>query len=273
MFPITPAWPSEQLSGVIERYFITSAEIPGEQAWTQTALPAIMQAIVLNFTGTTPRLTCEKRGPMDPGNEALVIGQQTRRFTMHLEGKLDFVGVHFSPTGLYRLLQKPMKSFADNIQPLSHHVSWYGALKTALRAATETPDRIRILETFIWENLASPSPLVLAVEQAARLIRESNGSMSLEAVGRQSGFSERTMQRYFTEFIGVSPKTFARVARFNAVTKLLEQQNNMRWTDILNEAGYFDAAHFAHDFKRMTGQTPSSYYKGKTVYEKFFNGS
>jgi transcriptional regulator GlxA family with amidase domain len=111
-----------------------------------------------------------------------------------------------------------------------------------------------------------------SVEQAARLMRDEHLSLSPGDIARMVGMSERNMQRYFLFYIGVSPKSFMRIARFNTVTKLLEQQNSVKWQDILMVSGYYDSAHFSREFKSITGRTPSEYYRSKAEYERFFYG-
>jgi methylphosphotriester-DNA--protein-cysteine methyltransferase len=270
MLSLSSANPSPQLATTIERFFITTGQIPDGQRFENTNLPSIMQSIVINFTGTRPKIISPV-GEREVSND-LILGQHTKRFTSVLEGKLDFIGVHFGPTGLHRLLQKPMRNFADSIHPLEENISWYQPMRSALNKSSTPEERITILEQFIAENLSPATEVIKTIDTAATLIRNSNGAQSLEEIGRKIGMSERTMQRYFVQFIGVSPKVFARIARFNAVTKMIEQET-ASWNDILAEAGYFDFAHFAHDFKSITGQTPSAYYKGKTYYEKFFYGT
>jgi AraC-like DNA-binding protein len=231
-----------------------------------------MQSVILNFSGTMPTIT-NSEGQTYLISGDLILGQHTRRFKTVMQGKLDFIGVHFFPTALYRLIKKPMRVFADNIQPLKAHVGWYKEMHDALGKTDTTQLRVSVLEAFIADNLLPMTSTIEAVEKAAQLIHDTNGATPLTKVTREIGLSERSMQRYFSEYIGVSPKAFARVARFNGVTRLMETEPSLNWHTILLEAGYSDAAHFANDFKTISGQTPTEYFKGKTDYEKFFYGT
>jgi AraC-like DNA-binding protein len=271
MITITPFEPSTELSPVIERFFFTSGTVPEGQTWEHVALPSIMQSFILSFTPSHTEVMTD-RSPA-PVSGDLIIGQHTKRFKSLMRGQFQFLGVHFTPVGLYRLVQKPMTAFADCILPLADHLTWYEELREQLHSALSAEERIRILETLIAKNLLPETLPLRSVAAAAALICNSNGSAALPKVAREVGMSERTMQRYFSEYVGVSPKTFARIARFNGVTRLMETEPSLNWQKILLEAGYFDAAHFAHDFKGITGKTPSEYYAGKTEYEAFFYGT
>ena len=271
MLAITPFEPAQHLTPVIERFFYTTGTVPEGQTWEHTALPSIMQSFILSFTGSRPQIITQHTTQDISGD--LVIGQHTARFQSMMTGQLEFLGVHFTPTGLYRVLQRPMTGVADRIYRMSDCLSWYDELKQKLEHTTTVQERNRVLETLIGENLLPETSLLSAVAGAAALLRSSNGSMPLQQVARESGLSERSMQRYFSEYIGVSPKAFARIARFNGVTRLMETEPSLNWQHILLEAGYSDRAHFANDFKAIAGQTPSEYYRGKTDYEAFFYGT
>jgi AraC-like DNA-binding protein len=263
--------PSPELSPVIERFFFTTGNVPEEQTWEHEALPSIMQSFILSFTGSRPYIITAQATQDVSGD--LIIGQHTRRFKSAMTGQLEFLGVHFTPTGLYQLLQQPMSRFADTICRMEDHLPWYGMLQQQLKSATTIAERIKVMETLIIDNKAKAVYTLEAVATAATLICNSNGSIPLARVEREAGLSERSLQRYFPEYVGISPKTFARIARFNGVTRLMESEPSLNWQHILLEAGYFDASHFAHDFKSITGQTPTAYYKGKTEYEAFFYGT
>lgn len=258
---------------VVERFFVTRGYIPPDQPLKNSILPSIMQSLIINF-GSDPQYAYFPNGEILVCQGDQIMGQFTARIEDSLQGKLEYIGIQFSPTGLYRLLQVPMDQFSNRIRALKDHIDWHDALRNDLESAEETSDHIAVLEKHVGEHLlVEESELLKAIEQAADLIRQSNGSMPLAETCRKVGLSVRTLQRYFPEFVGVSPKAFARIARFNAVTRLIEQEKPLNWQEIWAETGYFDAAHFVNDFKAITGMTPSSYYKGKTYYERFFYGT
>lgn len=258
---------------IVERFFVTTGNIPREQPLKNSILPSIMQSVIIDF-GSDIQYAHFPDGQTMECQGDQIMGQFTQRISNSLQGKLDYIGIQFSPTGLYRLLQTPMDAFSNRIRFLKDHIDWHPALRTDLEGIPGITERIAILEHHLSKHLLQDvSDLLQSIGQAAELIRASHGSMPLAETGRKAGLSVRTLQRYFPEFVGVSPKAFARIARFNAVTKLIEQEKPIHWQDIWAETGYFDAAHFVNDFKAITGITPSSYYKGKTYYERFFYGT
>jgi hypothetical protein len=102
MLNITPLEPSHELLPVIERFFFTSGTVPDGQTWEHVALPSIMQSFILSFTSTCPKIITDQSTIDISG--ALIVGQHTKRFRSFMTGKLQFLGVHFTPVGLYRLV-------------------------------------------------------------------------------------------------------------------------------------------------------------------------
>lgn len=270
MISLQAVSPSKITAPIVERYFITTAQFSDGQRWENKILPSIIQSVAIDFDSTAPQAILPNGKHIAcPGD--LILGQFTRSCISILEGRVDFISIHFTPTGLFRVLGTNMAQFSNNILPLPNYIGWHRALRDNIKTAFTHMERISIIEQFIQNNLR-PAPIYLdVITEAAEIIRKSNGKVSMNELSRTAGISERNLQRYFNSYIGVSPKAFAQIARFNAVTKLIEDTTAPCWQHILEETGYFDAAHFAKDFKRITGKTPSEYYHGKTAYEKFFN--
>jgi AraC-like DNA-binding protein len=68
----------------------------------------------------------------------------------------------------------------------------------------------------------------------------------------------------FRHEIGLSPKEFCAIQRFRRVLAVIDRAARMDWTDIAASCGYFDQAHFNHDFRRFTGVSPTAYVRNRT---------
>src|SRR5690606_16522561 len=89
---------------------------------------------------------------------------------------------------------------------------------------------------------------------------------SLKEQVRQTGYSHKHIISLFERYVGLTPKYFARIAKFHEVLKCVEQEQHISWTSIANEYGFYDQAHFIHEFKEFSGVNPSGYLlaKGET---------
>ena len=112
-----------------------------------------------------------------------------------------------------------------------------------------------IVESAIAERLASArahdalTPLVH--EAAERLV-----SVNVRKVAMELDLSERHLRRVFRERVGMSPKAFARLARFHRALRAGRDDSRMSWADIAAETGYYDQAHLIDEFHAIAGVTP-----------------
>jgi methylphosphotriester-DNA--protein-cysteine methyltransferase len=94
------------------------------------------------------------------------------------------------------------------------------------------------------------------VSAAASRIVRAGGAARIGALAADAGLSLRQFERSFVKQVGVQPKLFARIARFEAV--LDRKARSVRsWADVAQDFGYFDQMHMIHDFEEFTGQTPT----------------
>jgi AraC-like DNA-binding protein len=131
------------------------------------------------------------------------------------------------------------------------------------RAATQ-----RLLDQLASTRVTSEAAEVLESAIAARaVISGSNNRLVLEAAERLAsagvnivatdlGVSERHLRRVFREAVGVSPKEFARLVRFNRALRAAHEDDGESWASIAVAAGYYDQAHLIGEFHSISGVTP-----------------
>ena len=84
-----------------------------------------------------------------------------------------------------------------------------------------------------------------------------NGRYRVDVLAHHTGQSIRNFQRPFRERVGVSPKVYSRIVRFEAAARTEATSHHMSWMTIAHEFGYHDQMHFIHDFRKFSGETPS----------------
>lgn len=136
---------------------------------------------------------------------------------------------------------------------------WGGAatrrLLEGLAAAKDTRHAAAIVESAIAERIAHTDGRRarprLALDAAERL-----ASANVNAVALDLGVSERHLRRVFREAVGVSPKAFARLRRFDRALRAAREDGRASWANIAATAGYYDQAHLIADFRAIAGVTP-----------------
>jgi AraC-like DNA-binding protein len=183
---------------------------------------------------------------------AHVTGPQLEPRTFELEGRVALLGVRLLPGAAPTLLGAQVGS-DDLWVPLAR---WLGDDATTLAAsvarAPDTAARIERLEAWLAGRLLGLEDPDVA--RAIARIFDSGGAGRIGDLARAAGMSERALSRLFAARVGLSPKRFSRVVRFQQVLRRLDGQPD--WAQLAADLGYFDQAHMIREFKALFGCTP-----------------
>jgi AraC-like DNA-binding protein len=187
-----------------------------------------------------------------------VVGVQTyRRVQLSMRGHVDGFVVVFQPGGLSALLSVPSESLTNqDFDGRAVFGRWVDDLRNRLGASSSFAERVRHADHQLLQHCPSPSRFG-DVATAARALRTRSGNLRISDLVQQSGLSARQFERRFVAHIGMAPKLYARVVRFEAALKRKKQVPGLRWTDVAHELGYYDHMHMVHDFERLAGASPS----------------
>jgi AraC-like DNA-binding protein len=86
----------------------------------------------------------------------------------------------------------------------------------------------------------------------------------LHRLSEEIGYSQKHFIDLFRGQVGVSPKQYLKIMRFQKAISAIENNVSIQWSQIALESGYYDQAHFIHDFKLFSGFTPNAYIKRKS---------
>jgi AraC-like DNA-binding protein len=168
--------------------------------------------------------------------------------------------VVFHPGGAYPFFGVPIDRLADRIVLLGDLWGRSGALleERLHAAATHGGDVAAIMAAALVERLRTApfeAPSAVAARAAVRLL--CRGDRSIGAVAEELGLSPRHLRRSFEATVGVAPKTFARIARFQRALALGRAAPG-RWSEVARTTGYFDQAHLTAEFQRLAGVSPGA---------------
>jgi AraC-like DNA-binding protein len=166
--------------------------------------------------------------------------------------------VVFEPTGFFRMLHiSPCEvaNFAhDGVDVLGSRA---GALHARLCEAPSPQLMVQAVEEQLRAWCGEPSP-ASAITLAANKLLRTRGKSDLGAVARSLGVSDSSWRRHFSAEIGVTPKRYLRVLRFERAVGLKFAFPDWSWTEVCLESGYYDQAHFITDCHTIAHCTPSS---------------
>jgi AraC-like DNA-binding protein len=190
--------------------------------------------------------------------DIVIVGAQTQsNGELRIQGTLQCFVILFQPDGLHRLFSLPMHEFTDRsfdargaLGPLVSH------LHQRLGECDSLEERVRVVDRFLLQRSMKLSGLEGISATAARIVRRA-GSLPIADLATAAGLGLRQFQRRFFEQVGVQPKLFSRIVRFEAALDSKARSSTKSWAQVAHELGYFDQMHMIHDFQQFTSHVPT----------------
>ncbi|MBL8174904.1 MAG: AraC family transcriptional regulator [Bryobacterales bacterium] len=188
------------------------------------------------------------------------IGAMTRFADAEAEPGTEIFAVRFRPAGL--LLPLPAEELRDAAADwFAVHPGDARLLKSRLDNSEDAAQMIEVCAAVI------PPPKLDPVQKAIAELERQHGVLDLDWLARQTSLGERQFRRLCLARTGLAPKQLARVLRFRRALNALRQARRGGLTALALECGYYDQAHFIHDFRALAGTSPvrflqSSSHKG-----------
>lgn len=267
--------PSPFLAPYVEYYFVIEDFEPAPERLANESVkvfPAPQCEMVFSYGDSVSEKWLDKSLESSPG--FAIGGYATRPVEYFGSGTTGSIMVGFKPWGIQAFLDFEAKEITNvNSDMALHFGGELRFLEEKLREASSIGERIRIVEAFLAGRLRRPvidKEMIHAVE----LITASQGVLQIEELACQCFMSRRQLLRRFEASIGISPKLFSRLVRFQRVFAKMEAASEMPdWGQVAYEAGYFDQAHFINDFREFSGYTPTELVEGlqRTQIGAFFD--
>jgi AraC-like DNA-binding protein len=187
--------------------------------------------------------------------EAHVGGVREAPFEVTHEHPTELLGVSLLPGASSSLLGVAAGSLSVDWRPLSDALGPVSkVLVERLQSAESSSVRLGVIETFLLARLGHKDA---RVERALRAIDDSRGSIDIARLGKDSGASPRNLGRLFHEWVGLSPKRFARIVRAQAALRRLAEQPAADLSALAAELGFADQAHLTREVRAVAGAAPS----------------
>jgi AraC-like DNA-binding protein len=132
-------------------------------------------------------------------------------------------------------------------------------LRDQLLEAPGVMEKFALAEQYLYRKLDNRFEINPCIQYAVSQMVETPGTQMLSAIVDKVGYSQKHFIRMFKDHVGLTPKSFMRITRFQKAIADVEKQEEFKWIEIAFECGYYDHAHFVHDFKSFAGMTPQVY--------------
>lgn len=259
-----PAWP---LSEFIELFWYYQGYTQPHQK--ERLLPEGAVSLVINLHDDETRIY-DKQNPSIchrySGN--IVCGPHSEPFIIDTAEQFCVLGIYFKVGGAAPFLGLPLNEAVNQHVELE---SLWGAESRRLRCRLlESPTietKFELIESLLLARAKGRMDASPAVRYAVHEFSAVPQTRTIASVSEQMGYSSRHFINLFRRHVGLTPKVYCRVRRFQEILQRLHRRQALRWPELALDCGYFDQAHFIHDFKAFSGINPTTYVQLRTEHK------
>ncbi len=246
--------PAPDLRALVDRYWRLTS--PHANA-VERALPDAHCELVVQLAAPCAAVAAGGLEREQP--RCLFVGQMTRPVVLRPLGAMDVFGVRFRPEASPLRLPDTMTALDEIYGQAARE--W----EEHLRSLARTQDLAAATDGFLRKTLWAGRHVDRRIETAVRLLRQ-GASLTHSADAVELG--RRQFERHFQTHVGLSPKLFGRISRFQRTLALRREQPQLTWAQTALDCGYFDQAHLALDFREFAGRPPVAQETASTSMER-----
>ncbi len=263
--------PHPALAGIVRAYWWLRGEAR-DGADAEPALPDGSPELILNLGAPWERHAQDGTRARQPAD--FLVGQITGPMVVRPTGPINLACVRLEAHAAV-LLHDDLPALTDAWAPVealrADAQPALRALRAALTRSAIIEEQVAALDDAMRALVASGPALDALVGAAVRAIRESNGTVGIDALARDLGVTPRTLQRRFA-VTALSPKLLARIVRFQRVFAAW-REDPARLSRVAFECGYSDQSHLVRDFRDFAGAPPAGFLAALPAFTAFFTAA
>ena len=182
------------------------------------------------------------------------------------KGEAMFI-ISFKKGMAYQFFPFPMTEISDCVVDADLiWGSYFALLREQIMSTEEILKRFYLVESFLIKKFLPNFEINPCVEFALNQIINQPDQITLHKLNQKIGYSQRHFNSMFKKKVGITPKSFLKIMRFQKAIIEIEGIKEVDWTLISHDCGFYDQAHFINDFKLFSGFTPEDYAKRRGEY-------
>ena len=247
--------PSPELARYVECFWRVSDERARADGLPESVSPD--GCVEWIFHLAEPFRSFRRDGVGDTQPVSFVVGEITGPMRIAPTGRVETLGVRFRPGGAYPFLPLPLDLLTDGAAASSDIWGPEGrGVEDAVRHAGSGREERRILEDFLLRRLVA-SRTDPRIDRAVCILLSRRGNVRVAELAGAVAWSPRQLEREFRRRVGLSPKSLARILRFQNVLRYRGRRPEWPWADLAAHAGYSDQAHLVREYREFAGRTPT----------------
>jgi methylphosphotriester-DNA--protein-cysteine methyltransferase len=231
------------------------SDAPIRDSGRERILPDSCIELVFHFGDTYRTHFASGESSLQPAS--FVVGQMRRFLEIEPTGRAGLIAVRFHARGAYLFFHRPLHELAAGVVDLED--LWQARAREwteRIALARGMNARLRFIEQALLSLLRSNGRTDPAVDRALHLIGARRGLIRVDDLAKEIGMSCRHLSRQFQRAVGVSPKEYGRIKRFLRALELMTQDGQRSLTEVALDSGFYEQAHFNHEFNELAGMRP-----------------
>jgi AraC-like DNA-binding protein len=260
--------PSLPLSQFIEFFFYYEGYQAGHSM--EKFLPDGSTDLLIDLTETPKKLFHNEEGTSySTFNKSWLSGMKTDYILIDASVS-NMAGVHFKPGGCYPFIDFSMAEL--NNLTVEADTVWGNEIHSIREAILYEPcieKKFSILENYFLRKGKNKMENHALVHYSVSQLVQSPQMWTIKKLSDKTGVTQKHLISLFKKYVGLSPKMFSRINKFQKVIQLAEQQQKIDWTSLAYECGYYDQAHFIKEFRAFSGINPVSYLEKRGPFRNY----
>ncbi len=252
--------PPLELAAFIKNFWILEAKLDADKLYHHRLFADACPTIVFHYQNLFSSL--RERTTSFTYSHSVLHGHTTAYEDLMVKGAFGIFGITLFPWSLGPLFQLNPQTILHSHICLSELLGKEGnEIEDKICSIQGDQERLTLAVSFLISRINKYKVQYNLTDYCIGELIKSHGNQTIENLAHKSGWSRRHLERRFVQHIGLSPKQYARVLRFQHTIRLYERGHTDSLTHLAYEAGFFDQSHMNRDFKIFSGLQPKRYFR------------
>lgn len=212
------------------------------------------------FNLNSKKIGFYKDGKVHYSKDSVIQGLRKKNFQYISNEKVELLGIRLMPFGIYTLFNIPPSKLSEEPIELSLVAGNYiKELEEKIFDAVDIDAKFKILLDWLLTLFVKREEKNGLLIDTIYRIYSTQGKSAINTVCKSNYNYYKKIQRSFREAIGISPKLYARMVRFESLHNELVSINKIDWLDIAAKYDFYDQSHLTKEFQFFTGHTPNEF--------------
>ncbi|RFS16635.1 AraC family transcriptional regulator [Emticicia sp. C21] len=254
--------PGQALNNIVRTYRVVDFQFTDISSIPPKPYPPRPEHCLSFYPKDTETVKYISSGKTFSNLQSVLFGQQNEVSNRYVGRDFLLFQIVFRPGALYRLTGIPSYEItnayvdAETVFPAAE----LKEINERLAGAVHVSSMIECIESFLSRRIRQSKLDIHALDKVCNLMLHTEKNLSIDWLAKESCLSTRQYERKFMERMGVSPKYYQKIIRFENAFRLKNQFPKLDWLSIAIQYGYHDYQHLVKDYKAITQQTPNEFH-------------